>query len=98
VVVKSYPRNQRKPFIILPLYFDGVVTAGHKHGVISTTLVTQRTLAEGGVMKIDLVAEASLRGSIPAFKELVAHLQAVIADAEAEQMLIAPIPPMGSRN
>ena len=79
------------------VYFDGVVAAGHKHGVISTTLVTQRTLAEGGIMKIDLVAEASLRGSIPAFKELVAHLQAVIADAE-QLLTLDAVPPMGSRN
>ena len=48
-------------------------------------------------MKIDLVAEASMRASIPACKELVAHLQAVIADAEQLHALDV-IPPMGSRN
>ena len=78
------------------IYFERVVTASHKAGVIGVTLVKQFPLAEGGILKIEQGVAGYIHGSIPATKELIAHLQAVVEDAERDAALAAA--PTGLRN
>jgi hypothetical protein len=78
------------------IYFDGVVAAGHRSGIISANLVVQRHVPDGEKLTVDLCTIAHLKTSIAGAKEMIALWVALVADAEREAMLAAA--PTGLRN
>ncbi|WP_414462389.1 hypothetical protein [Hyphomicrobium sp. DY-1] len=70
------------------IFFDGAPTGSVMNGIIGATLVAIRQVPDGDKIMTDAVVTAYLRCSVPAARELVAHLQSAITLLEQQSRMM----------